>query len=176
MDEIRGGLIALVEIDSADDGFKTVGEDDGVGALGAIFLATAHANERFVAHFSASKTNGFGADEGGTDGSHDALLEVILAEEIVGNDQFKDGITEKFETLIVLFGDFFVFVDITAMSESGNKEINVIKFDAEAVFGEVVVSGDDVGGKKIGEVAGMGLGGRGGRGVLKGGRGIFGGF
>ena len=96
LDEFFGFFVALVEINGADDGFETVGHDDGVSALSAHFFAVREADEWSVAEFNACFADLFGANESGTPSGHDAFWFVIITEEKVGTDEFENGVAEIF--------------------------------------------------------------------------------
>ena len=139
--ELFGFFVAFVEINGADDGLETVSEDDGVGAVGAVFFATREADEGCVAEFFAGGTDGLGADEGGAKGGHDTFGLVVVTKEEVGGNEFENGIAEKFETLVVGGGGFFMLIDVTAVGEGSNEQVDVIKFEAEFFFGESLIGG-----------------------------------
>ena len=139
VDEIFGGVVALVEVDGADDGFEAVGDDDGVGAVDTLLLAVGEANEGFVAELVAGVRDGLGANESGAPSGHDAFGFFVVAEEEVASDEFEDGVAEVFETLVVFEVRLFMLVDVTAVSEGDNEEIDVVKFEAEFFFGKTLI-------------------------------------
>lgn len=126
-DEALGGLVALVEVDSTDDCFETVGEDDSVSAVGAVLFTTAEADERSIAEFFASGADGLGADEGGAPRGHNAFGLVVIVEQKVGGDELEYGVTEELEAFVVSVSGFFVFVDVTAVGEGSDEKVDVVE-------------------------------------------------
>ena len=129
----------MVEIDSADDGLEAVGDNDGVGAVDAVLLAARKADEWLVAKFVTSVRNRFGAHESRAPGGHDAFGFFVVAIKKVACDELEDGVAEVFKALVVFEMGFFVLVNVAAVSESNNKKVDVVKFKAEFLFGEVLI-------------------------------------
>jgi len=139
IDEVFSGGVALVEIDGADDGFEAVGDNDGVGAVDAVLLAARKADEWLVAKFVTGVRNRFGAHEGRAPGGHDAFGLFVVAIKKVACDELEDGVAEVFEALVVLEMGFFVLVNVAAVSEGNNEEVDIVKFKAEFLFGEILI-------------------------------------
>ena len=138
-DESFGGVVALVEVDGANDGLETVGHDDGVGAFGAHFFAVGEADEWLVAELVAGIADGLGADKCGAPSGHDAFGLVVVAVEEVAGDEFQNGVAEVFEAFVVESVVFFVFVDIAPVGQRGDEEVDVMKFEAKFFPGEVLI-------------------------------------
>lgn len=93
---------ATVEVDRAEEGFEDIGEV-GVPIASAVnFFAIAE--DEGLAEIDAAGGLGEGGsgDDGGAEFGEEAFFEVGEAlEEVVGDDEFEDGIAEEFEALVI---------------------------------------------------------------------------
>lgn len=95
-DEFFGGGVALVEIDSADDGLESVGYDNGVGTVAAVFFAAAHTDKREKAEPFCSLTDRLGADECGTPTGKDTLGAIVVVVKKISGDELEHSVAEEF--------------------------------------------------------------------------------
>ena len=135
-----GGLVALVEIERANDCFEAVGQNLRPGPFGAAFFAAAEAQQRLKAKLGSGRTNTLGAHQATAPVGQNAFWLAVISVEIFGHDQLQHGVAQEFQPFVVLVDGFFVLVEVGAVGKSRDQQIDVVEGDMQFVLGERLVS------------------------------------
>jgi hypothetical protein len=102
LDKGAGGVETAVEVKRGDDGFESVGEQRGLLPTAALLFAAAEAEHGSEADALGDMAEVTAADERGAEAGEFALACVWEpAVEAVGDSETEDGVTNKFQLLVV---------------------------------------------------------------------------
>jgi hypothetical protein len=122
LDELFGYCIALVQIDSADQGFNGIGQD--IGIVSAAALVFAFAQIQVVAEIDppGGLVEIFLAYQSSTDAGHFAFRSIGHGiKQVFGSHQFEYRITEELQAFVVI-GLVAIFVEIGAVRQSQGEQ------------------------------------------------------
>jgi hypothetical protein len=103
--ETANGIEAAIKVDRGDDRFEGVGEKGGLVAATGFFFTPAEAEMFAESEATSGDFEGVGVDDAGTAFGKLAFAPLgEIGEEIFAGQEFENGVAEKFETFIVLYG------------------------------------------------------------------------
>src|SRR5580692_11325333 len=103
--ETANGIEAAIKVDRGDDRFEGVGEKGGLVAATGFFFTPAEAEMFAESEATSGDFEGVGVDDAGTAFGKLTFAPVgEIGEEIFAGEEFENGVAEKFETFIVLYG------------------------------------------------------------------------
>ena len=133
-DDAADGYEVTVEIHGADERLEGVGQGAGAFASSVCLLAAAHHQVASDAEALGEDAEAVAGDDAGTDFGQVAFAEVgKLIEEMLGENELEDGVSEEFEALVVEVMALRLVAE-AGVGERFREQQSVAEFVFEALF------------------------------------------